>query len=257
VLQRFHIVLKYTIEGDLLTEVYNRGGFTHAGGVVTCLAKGRYRITAKVEHTGSLVGTYLYLGTNVNSEESQGQQVGSGNQATVTDTLEIEAGGTIDAKLTSAFTVSSTSRFNTLTIERVGDSTGNQATGAGTSLLSNENPQNVLVNYQTVTKAIDGDFSGTNVTITKNGNQVTVTSDSSASHSAAGEALTAIGFIPDWALPTSDVWTSHYQNTSNVARIGVQTNGRLRTAYFEWSGALDTAITGTLGSLNISYSIAG
>lgn len=105
------------------------------------------------------------------------------------------------------------------------------------------------------TDANAGDFTGGSIRIVRVGNVVTIAGY--LAFSASDNAFSDIDFLPDWALPTPSSLI-HVEFTTGavtnwVAVIRVDTNGRLFSKHFDWTGAGYS--TNNTGSFSITYPI--
>lgn len=116
-------------------------------------------------------------------------------------------------------------------------------------------PQAVALTARTETKALDNDFTGGTVRITRIGDNVTISlSALTASHASLSTATTTSGFIPTWARPPVNNMRNIYNlSSSAVYRAEVDTDGTLSTTYVDWSGST-TNLT-SAGVINISYAV--
>jgi hypothetical protein len=135
------------------------------------------------------------------------------------------------------------------------DSTGNQATGAGTSSLANQNPQNVLVNYQAMTpKAADNQFTGGNISATRIGDTITVTSDVALTDPGDTSPATSVGFLPVDFRPSTEVSNLFFMTTTRVYMVRVKSDGQIECEYRDWAGGA-TAPSTSGRPITITYRV--
>jgi hypothetical protein len=242
-----------TFAFDQESTLIKRKGINNSSGIITVDSSGDYHFNivtfASATHSARLKlyknGVFVcYIGKATNTVNMEGSA-----------TVYVSTSDSITFQGTQGFTVSTGDTDTWIEVTRVPDSTGNQATGAGTSSLANENPQNVLVNYQAMTpKAADNQFTGGNISATRIGDTITVTSDVALTDPGDTSPATSVGFLPVDFRPSTEVSNLFFMTTTRVYMVRVKSDGQIECEYRDWAGGA-TAPSTSGRPITITYRV--
>jgi hypothetical protein len=91
--------------------------------------------------------------------------------------------------------------------------------------------------FQSIVVALNGDYTGGSIRISRSGNVVTINAISSVTHASGSARSSLSGLIPSWALPTTTVNNVYDMTGSAVYECNVSATGVFSTAYRDWTGA--------------------
>jgi hypothetical protein len=109
----------------------------------------------------------------------------------------------------------------------------------------------LLPYYNTTTVALDNNFTGGVLSITRIGNVVTITSDIAPTHSSLSTVQSNTGLIPSWAVPSANIQNTNSYDSTSGHTVFVLTNGQIRLLYK--SETADVSLTAANSPINITY----
>lgn len=112
-------------------------------------------------------------------------------------------------------------------------------------------PSDFFPNNATIS-TVSGSFTGGEIKVSRLGNQVTVSATSDLTHASLSDVSSAVGLIPEWARPSAIKSNMYNIESSALRRVSVDTDGTLRTTYFDNTYSL-TAVTSSTVQLTITY----
>lgn len=115
-------------------------------------------------------------------------------------------------------------------------------TNATTRTITMPDSNVTLVDYQTTTLALGGDFGvGEDVKITKIGDIVTVTAMDVLTFASATTATSAAGVIPAAYRPSLETKTVYEVSTvAGIEKVNVTPAGTITLSFFNWDGTLNS-----------------
>jgi hypothetical protein len=141
--------------------------------------------------------------------------------------------------------------IETWTVSALNKDTGHLATGAGTSEMADDKARFLVPEYREATLDMSGsgDYTSGRIKIIRIGDSITISGLETLDHSSTGNASSASGLIPSWAIPLES-YRSLYNKSADVAAIMfVNTDGTLQTIYRNSAGS---AVSRT-DSMNIPW----
>jgi hypothetical protein len=188
-------------------------------------------------------------GTGLNQERQFNRLGSSSFQLAGNVSVKLNAGDTFEVHVDLPGTVIARLDVSYIEIERRSDTTG-RAAGLLTSDRADDSKQYLLPEYRTEVKAANGDFTSGSFQFTKIGNVVTITATSVLTHGSNAGPSCSVGFIPEWARPSSDVANVYWASSNgSVLRIRPFQSGQLELGYQNVSGGFvrnDSFITPTI-----------
>lgn len=139
--------------------------------------------------------------------------------------------------------------------ETIGGSTTFILPGADSSLEIYCDGSNweILNRVQTVTKALDNNYSSGNIRITRVGNVVTIAADGTGAHASGSGAITSTGVIPSWGQPGTNLRNCDYYDSTVSQTSVAYSDGKVQTLYYDESSGITRTSMAT--PLTMSYTI--
>ena len=109
---------------------------------------------------------------------------------------------------------------------------GSQNSLVGYSL-ANDNQAGLLNFYKTETVSVDNNYTSGSFTVTRVGNQVTLTGNDTWAHSSATSASTSAGILPIDYRPSDTLSFAYYLAGAIACRLRIETDGTITTSYFD------------------------
>jgi hypothetical protein len=103
-------------------------------------------------------------------------------------------------------------------------------------------------------KAADNQFTGGNISATRIGDTITVTSDVALTDPGDTSPATSVGFLPVDFRPSTEVSNLFFMTTTRVYMVRVKSDGQIECEYRDWAGGA-TAPSTSGRPITITYRV--